>query len=388
MSDKIRLVENASDPHPHPAISRRWLIFLAIALGVILLLGWFLLSNSTQLDGVKRFFRYTGKASGYGSIKLEPLSNADYTLVKDHLVLGTQGSVTVFSDDGSVLGKLTNESVTPALRSQGSALLSYDIGGKHLAVLNSTGDTNYVLDTESRIYDADLSERGAVSLLTEGSDCRAVLKVYNHSGDLLFRRSSKTSYLNTCAISPDGSYVATTTLGQENLNFSCMAQIFETDSDSVYTELSLGNQIIYDLAFLDDSTLCAVGDGRMVFFHVNGEVVGEYAAATGKPLAYSFQGDGFVTVLFDSFESDNRYYLMLLDKTGKIISSVAMEEPPLSVSANGRYVAVLTESTLQIYNNELFLQNSTPNMGYLTACVRSDGTAFCISATKATLYIP
>lgn len=388
MSGKIQLLKNVSEPHAPAAISRRWLIFLGVALGVILILGWFLLSTSTELDGLKRFFRYGGKTNDFTNLKLEQLTNADFTLVDDHLVLGTQGSVTIFSDSGDVLGKLTNESVTPALESTGSNLLSYDIGGKHIALLKSSGETVYSLDAEARIYDADLSARGGVSLLTEGTDCRALLDVYNGSGTLVFRRRSMTNYLNTCAISPDGTYVAATTLGQENLNFSTMAQIFETDSDSVYTELSLGSQVIYDLAFLDNSTLCAVADGRMIFFRVDGEVVGEYAAATGKPLAYSFQGDGFVSVLFDSFESDSRYYLILLDKTGSIIASLAMEEPPLNLSANGRYVAVLTESSLEIYNDGLILQNSTPNIGYTTACVRSDGTAFCISSTKATLYIP
>ena len=60
MSGKIRLVENATDTQTRPTMSHRWLIFLAIVLVVVVLFGLFLLSGSTALDGIKRFFRYSG----------------------------------------------------------------------------------------------------------------------------------------------------------------------------------------------------------------------------------------------------------------------------------------------------------------------------------------
>ena len=50
MSGKIRLVENATDTQTRPTMSHRWLIFLAIVLVVVVLLGLFLLSGSTALS--------------------------------------------------------------------------------------------------------------------------------------------------------------------------------------------------------------------------------------------------------------------------------------------------------------------------------------------------
>lgn len=387
MSGKIRLVENATDTQTRPTMSHRWLIFLAIALVIIILLGLFLLSSSTALDGVKRFFRYS-RSKEYAAIPFENYGNSDFCLVNDRLAIGTQGQIALYDDDASVLGKNIADYVSPALLSTDAFLLSYDIGRNHLAQTDANGNLKFELDTAGRIYDADLSESGAVCVLTDSSDCRAVLEVYSESGALLFRRNSKTNYLNTCAISPDREFVAVTTLGQENISFASSAQIFETAADAVYAELPLGAQMIYDLRFLDSSTICAIGEKSLLFFTKSGELLGEYEADSGELIAYSFGGEGYVTALYDSFSSDGRYRLVTLDQAGARIASVSLDSTPISLSACKEYVAVLCEMKLLIFNRELEEQNTAPNSSWHTALVRSDGTAYCIAADEASLLIP
>ena len=389
MSGKIRLVENATDTQTRPTMSHRWLIFLAIVLVVVVLFGLFLLSGSTALDGIKRFFRYSGvDRETYGAIDFENFGSVDYCLLNDRLAIATQEQLTVYAQDGSVLARHPGSYTSAALAGSGKNLLAYDIGGKHLAVTDADGSLRFELEAAGLIYDAGLSESGAVCVLTESSTCRAVLEVYSGNGSLLFRRNSKTNYLNACALSPNHEFVAATTLGQEYIAFSASAQVFDTASDAVYAEISLGAQLIYDLQFLDESTLCAVGENALVFFTADGAILGEYAADGGELMAYSFGGDGFVTALYDSFEADGRYQLLTLDESGTVIAAVSLDNAPLSLSACKEYVAVLSDMKLQVFNRELKEQSTAPNSNWQTALIRSDGTAYCIASDEATLLIP
>lgn len=389
MSGKIRLVENATDTQTRPTMSHRWLIFLAIALVIVVLLGIFLLSNSTALDGIKRFIHYNHMDSdAYADIPLENYGNSNFCLTDDFLCIGTQGQVTIYAEDGSVLSRHIGDFASAAFTSNSDHLLSYDIGGKHLAVLDTEGNLQFEMDTEGLIYDADLSQKGAVCVLTDSSECRAVLEVYNESGALLYRRNSKTNYLNACALSPNREFTAAATLGQENISFHATVQVFDTASDSVYAEIPLGSQLVYDLHFLDDQTICAVGENSLSFFSVDGTSLGEYSAERGELMAYSFGGDGFVSVLYDLFETAGRYHLLTLDHSGSVIASVSLDSTPLYLSANKEYVAVLCDMKLLILNRELEEQNTAPNSVWHTALIRSDGTAYCIASDEATLLIP
>lgn len=389
MSGKIRLVENATDTQTRPTMSHRWLIFLAIALVIVVLLGIFLLSNSTALDGIKRFIHYNHMDSdAYADIPLENYGNSNFCLTDDFLCIGTQGQVTIYAEDGSVLSRHIGDFASAAFASDSDQLLSYDIGGKHLAVLDTEGNLQFEMDTEGLIYDADMSQKGAVCILTDSSECRAVLEVYNESGALLYRRNSKTNYLNACALSPNREFAAAATLGQEDISFCTTVQIFDTASDSAYAEVPLGSQLVYDLHFLDNNTICAVGERSLSFFSTNGTLLGEYSAGQGELMAYSFGGDGFISVLYDLFESSGRYRLVTLDQSGNMIASASLDNTPLSLSANTEYVAVLCDMKLLIFNRELEEQNIVPNSVWHTALVRSDGTAYCIASDEATLLIP
>lgn len=389
MSDKIRLVENATDTQTRPTISHRWLIFFAIVLVVVILLGVFLLSNSTSLDGVKRFFRYNRMERGeYGNIKFENYGSADCRPVGECLAVGTQGLVTLYAEDGTVLCRHAGAYAAPTLCVNGECLLSYDIGGNHLAVSDTDGVLRYELDTAGLIYDADLSEEGAACVLTNGSDCRAVLEVYSESGTLLFRRSSKTSYLNTCALSPDREFAAVTTLGQEDIAFASSVQIFDTASDTVYAELSLGSQLIYELKFLNEKTLCAVGENSLVFLTVDGTVLNEYTVEGGELMSCSFDGSGFVAAVYDLFKASGRYRLLTLDESGSVIAYASLDSAPVTLSACKQYVAVLSEHKLQIFNRELKELHTAPNSSWKSAYVRFDGTVYGIASDEATLLIP
>lgn len=374
MSDKAEIIQV---PKKH---GRRWLIFALAVLLVAVLLALFFLDRSTELDGIKRFFRYLG-ADGASF----PVENGVYAVMDDYLAAASGNAVSLYDDEGTVRARCEisgGQELT--LKSRGDFLLVYEIGGTELTLLDSNGQKRCTAAVGS-IYDADLAENGSFVVLSAGDGCRAVLEVYSASGELRFRHSSATRNLCACAISPDGSYVSAVALGQEELELSSSALLFATDSTEPVGELSLGVQLVYDLAFLEDNRLCAVGETSLAFFTAEGTLLRKYPENEGDLCAYSF-GEGFLAAVYDLYDQEG-CGLMLLDTDGKS-AGFCRVAAPLSLNTCGSYTALLTADGLSIYDRALRTCAETECGDFLAAYVRSDGTAFCLDGSQATLFIP
>lgn len=78
-----------------------------------------------------------------------------------------------------------------------------------------------------------------------------------------------------------------------------------------------------------------------------------------------------------------------MDTAAATVGSLALDEQVLSVSAAGRYFAVLTSDRLDIYTKDMSLYSSLEGvLGARKVLLRSDGTAFLISSGTAWLYVP
>lgn len=388
MSDFIKPVPQ--EPADKGSHRRQWLLWGMIVLAALLIFSIILLTCTNVFDGLFRSVRYIGKRdSDYGKVTFDGYGVTDHALVDDSLVVAGHGGLTVYKEKGSVAGKLQRDISAPKLMGQKDALLVYDVGGTYLGVLDEGGIVSWEITTPGKILDADFGETGYVSVLFSGVDARSTLEVYNEDGNLIYRRNAKSHYLNACSISPNGRYVVATALGQEDLSFVTTAEIYPTGTEEVAAKIPLGSQIIYDLAFTDDETVCAIGQQAVRFFSVDGELLGEYEPESGEIAAYSFDGDDFVVLAEELFQTGKRYRVIAVENDGTIRGSLQTEETPLHISANQEYASVITAQNIYIYNDRMELQHKTENEeAYIRALVRKDGTVLLVGSGAAELYIP
>lgn len=370
-------------PEAEPKTGRRWLRYALIALVVVLLLICYLWTQTSSLDGLKRFVRYSGKR--YEPFSVSVPDAGACVIADDRLWTASQEGVTAYGADGRQLFRVGAPYRDPALKSTGDHILCYEIGGTQLSLFDTDGTELFSLHADGRIYDAEVARSGAVSVLTEGDGCRAVVQVYAASGAPLFRHDSKSRYLNACALSPDGGCLAVNALGQEDIRFASAGLLFETDSTDAPTELSLDAQIIYDMAFTDEASVCAVGEGSLQFFTADGKLLREYSLQTGRLSAYRV-ADGLSAAAYELLSGGSA--VVLLGAQGKELAYAELSGSVLHLSVSENYISVLTDRELRIYDRSLQLCGSTDNPGWQTALVRSDGTAMCLTGYSAVLYIP
>ncbi len=387
MSDNVIEIFETEET-PRVSLKKQWFIFISIVVMIVLLLSWFLYTQTTVLDGVKRFFRYMGvNENAYGNIRFEAYGNSDFAMADGTFAVASLGGVQLFAENGRMLLSLSGNFTHPTFDTCEDRFLLYDVGGSRTVLIASNGEVLFDVNTDGRIFDADLNEEGSCAVLYEGSDCYAVLDVLNETGAKLFSHRSESAFLNTCAISPDGSYAAVTTLGQEDISFLSTLRILSTSSEEVHATVSFGTQLISDMAFLDDERLCAIGEDTLFFATADGSVKEEYVGESAQIAGYCFSEDDLM-VLYDHYELSLGCDIVCMDAEGEKTASAKLPERSTYLSRCGSYLCLLTQEEVLIYDHNLNLRSAKAQEAYLAALAREDGTALCITAGRAELYIP
>ena len=159
--------------------------------------------------------------------------------------------------------------------------------------------------------------------------------------------------------------------------------------DEPLRELPLGDELIFDLEFLSDDTLLAIGETTASWLKLDGTVLGRYSYADAYLKDFDDGGSGFLTLCLNMYKAGSRYSVVTLGADGTERGSLFIGEEILDFSAAGKYVAVLTASDLRIYDETLTLYASTDNVAAATDVIqRADGSAILISGGSGSLFIP
>lgn len=386
MSNFIQPVPDSGTPVKKRRGLRLWLIFGGILLAVVILLAIFLLSKSTALDGLKRSIRYLGREETVFTYETNGLACA--ALIDGDPAICDQNGIALFTDEGQELNSLKRNLYTPVLQASDDHLLLHDIGGTTALVLDKEGALLTELSISGQIIDAALSAVDRFAVLSTADTANSILEVYYSDGTLLFRRTAKSHFLNACALSPDGAYVAAVLMEQRNVSFTSTVQLFRTDVEDPIAEVPTDCGLVFDLAFVDNDTLCAVGAYGLTFLDTDGNIVCEYSFQDAGLTGYCI-ADGQIALTLDTYDLSARYRLVLLDARGRETAACTLDEGADAVSLRGRYVAVLGDTTVRIYTTALEAVAAEENGGAYTAVqVRTDGTAILMGDQQAMLLIP
>ena len=103
---------------------------------------------------------------------------------------------------------------------------------------------------------------------------------------------------------------------------------------------------------------------------------------------YSLAGDGFAVALLAKYRAGSQGELWVVSSDGSH-KSLEIDQQVLSLSAAGRYIAVLTGKQLNIYTKDLELYATLDStQGARQVLLMEDGSAVLISADSASFYVP
>ncbi len=362
-------------------------LLTAVVLGILALI---LFPEELNLDAVRRWFSYLNVRNDgeYGSYTFDSHNSNRYAALEDQLVIGTVGGLYGYDDYGREVLAIQGMLELPVLETEGEFALSYDASGNTM-LLGSKKGTLLQLSEQFPVYDADLAPDGALAFATTASGYKSVLTVYDEDQTMIYRWLSSSTYIPVCAVSEKGSRLAGVGLGQSDGTFESRLYLFETTKEEPTASFSLGNELIYDLNFVRNDLICAIGESSVQFVRPDGSKVGTYSYGGQYLKDHDNGGDGFLALTLNMYKAGNRYTVVTVNDKGEEVASLYLGEEIVDLSANGKYLAVLTPEAMTIYHSDLKVYAQTTEIAGITSvAMRKDGTAVLIGNGGGTLYIP
>lgn len=383
-----------------PSFLLRVALFLAALAMVLIAVALVAFRNTLNLDSIKRWFTYralvlsdSGQAEAfrYGG----QLSDS-FAVLDGDLLVCSQNTLSLYSGSGT---RYVHESVSlehPVVDCSGSLAAVYDAGGSSLYVLGQRELIWSARDLDA-ILCAHINRQGMLTVVTQASGYRGAVTVYSASYKPMVRLNIHSAFVMDAALSDDGRTLAILTIGQQDGDFATTLSLYTlnsaqgtVDEASEYEPdltVPLGGVVSLDMRHAGNLVWVLGDRGLSVTGHDGATAECDWSGRYLK--LYDLSGDGFAAALLGRYRAGSRATLQVVDKTGEVTGRLELDEQVLSLSAAGRYLAVLTGDRLDIYTSDLKLYSTLEGtQGTRKVLLMEDGSAILISAENASFYIP
>lgn len=368
--------------------------FLWLALVTLLALIAVVLSvlyDRGEFDGLRRRLLYTkAQKDENGCAQLYRYSSDQsgrFASLEGSLVSVSMHQIAVLDEKNRAVYDEAVKFQTPALQAQGGRAVAYDVGGTAVYVLSDKGLV-YTLDCAGEVLSASLNQKGWLTVVSSESGYKATVRVYDADGQAVFAYRSADRFVMTAALSADSRTLAAVTMGQENGVFASYVVFYHVNSDKEAGKCTLRGSVVYDLTAAG-SGFCAVTEEQLCFIGTDGVMTAAYDYGGDYLRRVSVSEDGYAAVLLGRYRTGTQHRVVTVGDDGRELASLELDAEVSSLSAAGRYVAVLTGEELYIYDRQLALCAQLEEVSQAReVLMRSDGSAVLAGSTAASLYLP
>lgn len=371
-----------------------FLVTLALVAGAVFLIAHRDLLN---LDAWKRYINYrTLERSDSGQAESFTYSGSSsdvFAALGNDLLICSEGGIRLYSGSGVCYVEDSCILDEPAVEVCGSTAAVYSIGGSTVYLYRDRTQHSVLKDLDGQLLSVRLNPSGWLAVTTRESGYKAVVTVYDEklTKRMAFRLSS--AFVTDAVVTDDCQSLAVISIGQSGAAFESTLSFYTLpDGQSGGTELdlapasthSLGNNVILEMDH--NSAIWCVGDRGVSVW--NGKTVNSWSCQ-GEYLKGYAVSDGFTAMLIGKYQTSSQAELYAIDAQGVPSVARVISQQVLSLSAAGRYIAVLTADHLDIYTRDLEPYAALDGTnGARTVLMRDDGTALLIGSETASLYVP
>lgn len=386
MSEK-RVDKSKEGRHPIRSFLSFFLM-LAVVLLVVLFAAY---RDGTGFDILRRYLHYgrAEQAGGETVYHYDAASKNRFALLGESLAVLSDASLSLYNRAGEEVWSTPVTMTAPALVSGGGRAVAYDVGGTSLYVIDQSGLLLELSASEEEPYiSATLSQDGELAVTAQKKGYKGSVKVYDRAlgPDPYFEFKSSQRFVLDGYIF--GDHLAAVTLGQENGVFVSNIVLYKMPETEPAADYSISGGLVAAVGELE-GRLVTVSDTALTFANAGGEITGAYSYSGSYLREYDLGGTGFAALLLNRYRSGSVGQLVTVDKNGEVLGSLDVREEVLSISASGRYLAVLYADRLAVYNPDLQPYATLQWTGDAReALMRPDGSALLLSSGSASLFLP
>ena len=371
-----------------------FLITAVLVLGaVVLILNY----DKLNFDAVKRWFSYRNLTTDNGQAESFPYEGdgtSVFASVDGDLLVCSSTGIRLYSGSGQVYVSRTTAMENPVAVARGGVAVAYDAGGRMLLACRDREEAfSLELEEGEEILSADVNESGWLVTVTQQSGYKGVVTVYDSQFQPRMQVNLSSRFVMDAAISPDSGTVALLSVGVEEGTFASQVELYPltgSGGEEAQPQAScpVGSEVILELTW-DSGGIWALGENTLYHLDGKGGLTGSYSYSGRYLKAFTLEGDGTAALLLGKYRAGSSAELVVVDGEGQARATLALEEQVLSVSAAGRYVALLTADRLDIYDQDLGLYHSLEGTQSARKVLqRADGSVMLIDNSAARIYLP
>ena len=356
------------------------ILALVVVLAVVVAAAW---KDLSSLDSVRRLFSYNKVTQDeQGKVEMYSFSNDrsnTFALLGDHLIVASTTGVSIYSSSGSVVDSMSVKLTNPAIAVGGQTLLIYSASG---LVRDMSGECS------GNILSVSVNSSDYLALNAEKSGYKSAVTVYDASGEKTFAFNSSEHYVIDAVVMRDCKRMAAVTLGESDGIFADTVSIYSLGSDKADSVNTLTGSLLLSLDSVA-GTLSCLTDESLTLFSSDGTLSGSYRYEYPYLRGSSMGGDNYAALLLSRYRSGSTLKLVTVSSDGTEMASLDSSQEVLSMSAAGKYIAVLYSDSLVLYTPQLQEYARLDGTEYARSVImREDGTAVLIGSSSAWLYIP
>ena len=383
------------DPQQHKRIVRLALRIASVLVTLLLIAAAvFLVVNRSRLnlDALKRTLAYRSlERSDDGTTSTFSIGQDEevcYVTLSDAVILCSENRIQLFSDSGVQYEDISTVMKAPVAQYAGNNAVVYDAGGSELYLFADRQCIyRYTTQQGYSLISARVNERGWLCVVEQASGYKGAVKVYDTSQEPILTVNISSQFVMDAVLSPDCKRLGIITISSAETSFTSTLMVYETNKEEPEETIQVADTPILDMDW-DSEGLWLQYEHGIIRLNNQFKEVCNFANSALHLQGYTMYGDGYAVEYFSRDRSGALGQLTAVDNSGKVIGTMNLSREVLSLTASGRYIAVLTSSKLTIYTPDFTEYATLPNSGLLAALVRSDGTAMLIEGENAGVFLP
>lgn len=382
-----------------PNILLRLLAFLATLALVLGALALVVYRDELNMDALKRYITYrslTRDADGQAqSFPYDGSVNDAFAELDGSLLAAGDSGIRLYSPAGVLLAQEPVVLEQPVVSAAGRYAVVYDAGGTALRLFNGSRQL-LAADDQGTLLSANVNPSGWMAVTHQASGHKGAVTVYDGDQERAMQFNFSSRFVMDAAVSRDNSSLAVVTVDQEEGAFRSSLLLYDLDATlAAGTHFDNAPAARFDLGSCVALSLRESSGG----FRVAGDTGLTVCTRDGTAYSYDYSdrylksvalgGGDFSALLLGKYRAGSAADLTVVDDQGRVTGTLSTNEQILSLSAAGRYLAVLTADRLDIYTAGLTLYSSLEGTsGARRVLMSDDGSAMLIGSESANLYIP
>lgn len=293
------------------------------------------------------------------------ISSVDIASVQSRNLTPFSGCILTYSKDGAscfdakgnAVWNETFEMQNPMVDICQNVAAIGDYNGRNIYIMNTSSQMGQIV-TNKPIRSFCVASNGVVAVVLDDSDV-TLIYLYDTKGQELvhFRTTMKDSgYPFRVSISPNGKLVCVSYLFvdsgelKSSVAFYNFGEVGQNNTDNFVGGYDYLDVVVGYTRFLDDKTMFAVSDDRIMFFGGAEKPASIAERLLNEDIQKIYYGKEYVGLIFNSMDSNSRYRLDVYNKSGQLIQAINFNMEYSDILFEDDRIIIYNESECKIYN--------------------------------------